>query len=149
MGGKRGGAEVRGESGVCGGGNLVPLVSPKARFKFCCMRLRIRASLGEATWLHPFPPAMKRRQIRASLGEATRLHAFPPLHEATNSRQPWRGDMATSFSASHGRQFRASLGEATRLYAFPPAMEATNSALALERLPKKVTLGRLLERCVD
>merc|ERR1712050_795175 len=81
-------------SGVCGGPeafggsalggssvNLVPLMSPKARFKFCCMRLRIRA----ATWLHPLPPAMKRRQIRASLREATRLHVFPPATEATNS----------------------------------------------------------------
>merc|ERR1712113_790985 len=29
--------------------------------------------------------AMKRRQIRASLGEATELHAFPPAVEATNS----------------------------------------------------------------
>merc|ERR1712060_533346 len=90
----------------------------------------------------------------ASHEEATRLHDFQPLerlhgYTATNSRQPWRGDMATSFSASHGRQFRASQGEATQLHAFPPAMEATSSALALERLPKKVTLGRLLERCVD
>merc|ERR1711972_998631 len=96
--GKRGGAEVRGESGVCGGPealggsalggssvNLVPLMSPKARFKFCCMRLRIRASFGEATWLHPLPPAMKRRQIRTNLGEATRLHALRPAVEATNS----------------------------------------------------------------
>merc|ERR1712060_532044 len=46
-------------------------------------------------------PALEGLQIFASLGEATRLHAFPPLHEATNSRQPWGGDMATSFSASH------------------------------------------------
>merc|ERR1712039_563095 len=49
------------------------------------MRLRIRASLGGATWLHPFPPAMKRREIHASLGEATRLHACSPAVEATNS----------------------------------------------------------------
>merc|ERR1712217_649431 len=97
------------------------------------MRLRIRASLGEATWLHPFPPAMERLhgymlfrrcmrlRIRASLGEATWLHPFPP--------------------AMKGRQVRASLGEATRLHAVPPAMEATNSALALERL--HTTLRRL------
>merc|ERR1719382_2323680 len=60
-------------------------IRPKARFKLCCMRLRIRASFGEATWLHPFPPAMKRRQIHASLGEATRLPACSPAMEATNS----------------------------------------------------------------
>merc|ERR1711948_162385 len=87
--GKRGGTEVRGESGACGGpealGGLVPLMPPKARFKLCCMRLRIRASLGGATWLHPFPPAMKMREIHASrggykfgasLGEATYYFAL-------------------------------------------------------------------------
>merc|ERR1712066_840317 len=105
--GKRGGAEVRGESGVCRGpeafggsavrqhANLVPLMSPKARFKSSCMRLRIRASFGDATWLHS--------------------------HEKeTNSRQPWRGYRATRFSASRGGyKFGASLGEAT--YYFAPA----------------------------
>merc|ERR1712187_490790 len=99
--GKRGGAEVRGESGVCRGpeafggsaarqhANLVPLMSPKARFKSSCMRLRIRASFGDATWLHS--------------------------HEKeTNSRQPWRGYRATRFSASRGGyKFGASLGEAS------------------------------------
>merc|ERR1711870_230386 len=60
-------------------------MTPKARFKLCCMRLRISASLGEATWLHCFPPAMKRREIHASLGEAARLHACSPAKEATNS----------------------------------------------------------------
>merc|ERR1711920_701702 len=72
---KRGGTEVRGESGACGGpealGGLVPLMPPKARFKLCCMRLRIRASFGEATWLHPFPPAMEATNSALAL---ERLH---------------------------------------------------------------------------
>merc|ERR1712061_237497 len=86
----------------------------KGSFQALCMRLRISASLGEATWLHCFPPAMKRREIHASLGEATWLHPFPP--------------------AMKRREIHASLGEAARLHACSPAKEATNSALALERL---------------
>merc|ERR1712056_50952 len=81
--GKRGGTEVRGESGACGGpealggsadqraGNLVPLMTPKARFKLCCMRLRISASLGEATWLHCFSPAKEATNSALAL---ERLH---------------------------------------------------------------------------
>merc|ERR1712039_432229 len=77
---------------------------------------------------------------RFSSAYATKGSFQALLHEATNSRQLWRGDMATSFSASHekatnsrkpwrgytatclfashgGYKFGASLGEATYYFA--------------------------------
>merc|ERR1712061_207218 len=89
-------------------------------------------------WRMRRPPA--RRQCSSACVTKGSFQVL--LHEATNSRQPWRGDMATSLSASHeratssrqpwrgytptccsashgGYKFGASLGEAT--YYFAPA----------------------------